>query len=377
MASLGGAVSFFLGGPLLLAGLVAGVAGLAAVAYWRDRDSDPGLTTEIALVLTTLLGALCTREAALAAGVGVALALLLAAKTPLHHFVRSVLTDDEGKDALIFAGATLVILPLLPNHAMGPYGALNPHSIWIVVLLVLGISTAGYVAVRLLGARLGLPIAGLASGFVSSVATIGAMADRVRKAPGLLGVAVSGAVLSTVATFIQLSLVIGATSLATLGALAGPLVCAGVTAALYGSIFTLRAVKDAPSEIPSGGKPGHAFNIATALSFAATLSVILLISAVLKAQFGQTGAEVAATVAGFVDAHSAAISIASLVAAGKMTPAEAVIPILLAVTTNTLTKAVVAWTTGGRAFALRVIPGLVLVVLAGWGGAWLAAGLFA
>ena len=288
-----------------------------------------------------------------------------------------MLTDDEGKDALIFAGATLVILPLLPNHAMGPYGALNPHSIWIVVLLVLGISTAGYVAVRLLGARLGLPIAGLASGFVSSVATIGAMADRVRKAPGLLGVAVSGAVLSTVATFIQLSLVIGATSLATLGALAGPLVCAGVTAALYGSIFTLRAVKDAPSEIPSGGKPGHAFNIATALSFAATLSVILLISAVLKAQFGQTGAEVAATVAGFVDAHSAAISIASLVAAGKMTPAEAVIPILLAVTTNTLTKAVVAWTTGGRAFALRVIPGLVLVVLAGWGGAWLAAGLFA
>ena len=94
VASLGGAVSFFLGGPLLLAGLVAGVAGLAAVAYWRDRDSDPGLTTEIALVLTTLLGALCTREAALAAGVGVALALLLAAKTPLHHFVRSVLTDD-------------------------------------------------------------------------------------------------------------------------------------------------------------------------------------------------------------------------------------------------------------------------------------------
>ncbi len=85
------------------------------------------------------------------------------------------------RDALIFAGATLVVLPLLPNQPMGPYDALNPRSIWIVVILVMAISAAGYILIRLLGARFGLPIAGFASGFISSTATIGAMGTRVRR----------------------------------------------------------------------------------------------------------------------------------------------------------------------------------------------------
>ena len=140
------------------------------------------------------------RQPALAAGVAVVVAILLAARTPLHHFVRSVLTESEVKDALIFAGATLVVLPLLPDRPLGPYGALNPHTIWIIVILVMAISAAGYVAVRMLGARFGLPIAGLASGFISSTATIGAMGARAAKAPDVLAAAVAGAVLSTVAT---------------------------------------------------------------------------------------------------------------------------------------------------------------------------------
>ena len=88
---------------------------------------------------------------ALAAGLAVTVAVLLAARSPLHRFVRSTLTEDELKDALIFAGATLVVLPLVPDRPMGPYGALNPHSIWILVILVMAISAAGYVAVRMLG----------------------------------------------------------------------------------------------------------------------------------------------------------------------------------------------------------------------------------
>ena len=171
------------GGALVLAVTVAGVAALVAVAYSKSRSDDPGLTTEIALILTALLGGLSMQQPALAAGMAVALAALLAARLPLHHFVSSVLTEGEVRDALIFAGATLVILPLLPNQALGPYGALNPRSIWIIVILVMAISAAGYVLVRMLGPRFGLPIAGLASGFVSSTATIGAMATRVGKAP--------------------------------------------------------------------------------------------------------------------------------------------------------------------------------------------------
>jgi uncharacterized membrane protein (DUF4010 family) len=355
-----------LGGTLLLAVVLGAVAVFVAIEAHRIQDADPGVTTEVALVLTVLLGAFAVRDPAMAAGAGVTLAILLAARTPMHRFVSSVLSAGEVRDALIFAGATLVILPLLPDRAVGPFAALNPHSIWVVVLLVLAISAAGHVAVRALGAKFGLPLAGLASGFISSVATIGAMSARAAKTPAVLSAAAAGAVLSTVATIVQMTIVIGATSATTLHALAGPLACAGLAAVAYGAVFTVRALHQSPVLEP---EPDRALNPAGALVFAATLAVILVASAALRAWFGETGSVVAATLAGLVDAHAAAISIASLVASGRMTAQDAVVPILAGFTTNTMTKVVFASIGGGRAFALRVVPGLVLVAASVWLGA--------
>jgi uncharacterized membrane protein (DUF4010 family) len=107
--------------------------------------------------------------------------------------------------------------------------------------------------------------------------------------------------------------------------------------------------------------------------FAATLSIVLLGSAALRDWFGEAGAVAAAGMAGLVDTHSSAISIASLVAAGKMAPADAVLPILVGLSTNTVTKVVLAVTAGGRAFAIRVVPGLLLVIAAAWAGALVGA----
>lgn len=368
VVSLAGAISVTAGGALVLAVTVAGVAALTTIAYFRSRDEDPGLTTEIALVLTALLGGLAMQQPALAAGIAVALATLLAARAPLHHFVRSVLTEAEVRDALIFAGATLVVLPLLPNRAMGPYDALNPHAVWIVVILVMAISAAGYILIRLLGARFGLPIAGLAAGFISSTATIGAMATRVRKNPGIMTAATAGAALSTVATIVLMSLVLAATSIATLRALAIPLLCAGIAATAYGIGFTIRTLREKDMPDP---QPGQAFSLPVALIFALTLSAMLIASAALRDWFGETGVIVAAAAAGFVDTHSAAIAVPSLVASGKMSAADAVLPILAALTTNTVSKIVFAGSSGSRAFALRLIPGLVLVAVAAWAGALL------
>lgn len=368
VASLAGAASVMAGGAGMLAVTVAGVAALTAIAYLRSRSDDPGLTTEIALILTALLGGLSMQQPALAAGMAVGLAALLAARTPLHHFVRSVLTEKEVNDALIFAGATLVVLPLLPNQVFGPYDALNPRSIWIVVILVMAISAAGYILVRMLGARFGLPIAGLASGFISSTATIGAMGARVRKSPDVISAAVAGAALSTVATVVQTCLVLAATSPATLRALSVPLICAGIAAVAYGAGFTVRALRERDAAEPQAG---HAFSFPVALVFALTLSAVLIASAALREWFGDTGVIVAAAAAGFVDTHSAAIAIASLVASGKMTAADAVFPILAAFSTNTISKMIFAWSSSSRSFALRLIPGLILVASAAWGGALL------
>jgi uncharacterized membrane protein (DUF4010 family) len=366
VTSLAGAISFIVGGAVLLAVVTAGVIILTVAAYWRGREDDPGLTTEIALILTVILGGLSVQQPALAAGLAVTVAVLLAARSRLHHFVGSVLTEDELKDALIFAGATLVVLPLVPDRPMGPYGALNPHSIWILVILVMAISTAGYVTVRILGVRFGLPIAGLASGFISSTATIGAMGARAAKTTNVLAAAVAGAVLSTIATIVQMTLVLAATSMTTLQTLWVPLICAGVVAVIYGAVFTVRALQQ---KTESESQSGRAFSLSTALVFALTLSSILVASAALREWFGETGIIVAAALAGFVDTHSAAISVASLVASEKMSAADAVFPILAGLSTNTISKMFLAGTAGGRSFAVRVMPGLIVVALAAWAGA--------
>ena len=366
ITSLCGAVAVIAGGELLLAVVTVGVFALAALAYWRALERDPGLTTEVALVATVLLGGLAVHDPTIAAGLGVLVAGLLTARTAIHAFVKSILTQEEVRDGLIFAGATLVVLPLLPDKAMGPYGALNPRTIWIVVVLVMGVSALGYIAVRLMGARFGLPLAGLASGFVSSAATIGAMGTRAARAPELLGAAVAGAVLSTVATFVQLVLLIGATDLATLRSLSMPLACGGGAALLYGGVFMALAFRQ---KVARQDEPGHACSVKSAILFAGLLAAILVASAALEDWFGESGLLAVASLAGLADTHSAAISVASLVASGKLGADAAVVPILAAVTTNSATKMIFAFTTGGTAFAVRVVPGLLLVLAAAWAGA--------
>jgi uncharacterized membrane protein (DUF4010 family) len=366
VASFAGAISFIVGGEVLFAIATAGIILLTGVGYWRGQQDDPGLTTEIALIVTTLLGGLSMQNPALAAGLAVTVACVLAARLPLHRFVRFAITEDELKDALIFAGATLVVLPLLPDRPMGPYGALNPHSIWVLVILVMAIGAAGHLAVRILGLRVGLPIAGLASGFISSTATIAAMGARTAKTTDVLTAAVAAAVLSTIATIVQMALVLGVTSIPTLRMLSIPLIFAGLAAVVYGGASMARALR---SKTESETQSGRAFSLTTALIFALTLSGVLVASAALREWFGEAGVILAAALAGLIDTHSAAISVASLVASEKMSAVDAVFPILAGLSTNTASKMIVAGISGGRSFALRVIPGLVIVVLAAWAGA--------
>ncbi|MPZ29380.1 MAG: DUF4010 domain-containing protein [Rhodospirillales bacterium] len=365
LASLLGATAMAAGDEIVLAAVALGMVAFAGLSYWRARDGDPGLTTETALVLTALLGGLAIKHPEFAAGLGVVVAVLLAARSALHRFVRSVLTDDELRDLLIFAAATLVVLPLLPDKPIGPYGALNLRTVWTIVILVMAVSALGYVAVRVVGPRYGLPLAGLASGFVSSSATIGAMGTRAKAEPELMKPAVAGAVLSSVATVVQLAILIAATNLPTLQALWLPLTFSGVAAMLYGGAFTLWALKQKTQKHET---QGSAFSLTTALTFAAILAVVLLAAAAAQDLFGEAGVLVAASAAGFADTHSAAVSVASLVSDGRIKPPQTIIPVLAAFTTNTVTKMAFAVTAGGHTFALYVIPGLLLMLAAAWAG---------
>jgi uncharacterized membrane protein (DUF4010 family) len=168
-----------------------------------------------------------------------------------------------------------------------------------------------------------------------------------------------------VATVIQLGVVLAATNWLTFAQLKIPLLGAGLAAITYGAIFTFKNIRDGGSE---SMLVGRAFSLKMAFIFAGTIVIVQLASAALGARWGRTGVIAAASVAGFADAHSAAVSVASLVASGKLSVEECALPILAALTTNTVTKTVAAITGGGRHFAFQIIPGLVLVVLSAWFG---------
>jgi uncharacterized membrane protein (DUF4010 family) len=373
IAALAGAAAALVDRAVVLPLTVAGVGLFAALSYWATlKDEGPGFTTEVALLLTVLAGALAIAAPAAAAALGAITALLLGGRERLHHFVGSVLTDEELRSALVLAAAVIVVLPVLPNEPMGPFGALNPYKVWRLVVLVLLIGSAGHVATRLLGPKYGLPVSGLASGFISSSATIGAMGSRAAKSPEILAAAAAGAVLSTVATVVQMAAVVGATSEPALQALTPALIPAGVAAAGYGALFMVQALRQPGAAAEAPGKP---FSLSAALVFAATLSAVMMASAALREWFGEAGAIAAAALGGFVDTHASAISIAAMVASGRLSPEAAVVPILAGFTSNGVTKVILASTAGGPAFARRVVPGVLLVTAAAWGGA-LARGFF-
>jgi uncharacterized membrane protein (DUF4010 family) len=366
LAALAGAASELIGGTPLLAVVTGGFALLAAAAYPRTATPPPGLTTAAALLVTVLIGALAVQQPELATGVAVTVTILLSLRERIHRFVKTALTETELDDLLVLGAAALVIFPLIPDRYMGPYDALNPRTIWRVVVLVMTIQAAGYIAQRVLGARCGLPLAGFASGFVSSMATVAAMCARARTEPPLLASATAAAALSTIATVTQTAVILATTSQPLLERLAIPLACVGATATAYGVAFTVIALREpAPNDVARG----HAVNVRMALLLAGLIAVVLVVSAALNAALGHNGVTIAAIVAGFVDAHAPTASSASLVASHKLGVAEAVVPVLGAFTTNTATKIVLAFTNGGRAFALRIVPGLVLCAVAAWLGA--------
>lgn len=374
ITALLGAVAQQAGGVILLASAIISVVLLAGLAYWRGRTENVGLTTEISLVMTVLLGGLSVTHPVVAAGAGVVVAVLLASRAYLHGFVRSVMTELELRDGLMLSAATLVVLPILPNQTFGPYAVLNPYLMWSVVIMVMVIAAAGHVAVRLYGVQYGLTLTGLASGFISSTATIRDMAGRARAEAAQMRGAVAGASLSSVSTVMTMSLVLAATNLPTFKALALPLLAGGLAAALYAAPWAIAALR-APPTFDENLSPNQnatpvvqvrAISLKAALVFSALLAAIMLAATAVQQEFGQNAMIVAAALAGLANTQSAAISIALVVGSGQLAPQDAVLPILAAITTNAGVRAVLAVSLGGGGFAGRVVPGLLLGLTAAW-----------
>ena len=146
LLSLVGAVAASLNQWAVLVGLV-GVGALVALAYFRTSEEDPGTTTAIAALVAYLLGALAYTRPAVAVAIAVVVAGLLVSKTRIHRFAREIVSEVELEDAVKFFVVAFVILPLLPDRQLGPYGVLNPANVWLLVVLLTGIGWVGYIGV--------------------------------------------------------------------------------------------------------------------------------------------------------------------------------------------------------------------------------------
>jgi uncharacterized membrane protein (DUF4010 family) len=344
--------------------LASGFVALGALAaYCLGDRKDPGLTGEVALVGTYALGVLAHSRPAVALEAGVAVAALLAFRVQLHRFVRDRITDQELLDALTFAIAAVVILPLLPNRPVDPFGLLNPFTVWRLAVVAMALSFMGYVAQRLLGGRYGLLVAGLAAGLVSSTAAVAAMGARAKAQPDLAAASAAGAIASMIGSLGYLLAIIGAVSPQLIVSLAVPLGLAVLLMFAYAVWLVRRTPK-----IMNGETVGRAFNVGAVLFFVALVGTFSFVSELLIRWLGAPGALIGAAVMGLADAHAASVSMATLLAGGRMAVASAAIGVVLTLTTNMAVKVPTAFISGGRAFGRQVTFGVLLLVAGLWIG---------
>ena len=362
LASLTGAGVQLLGQAWLTAVAAALVAGLALVSHYKDRSRDPGVTTEIALFLTFQLGLLSVPEPALAAALGVTVAVLLVARVPLQRFSTQVLSEQELRDALLLLASALVVLPLAPNQALPWLGGLNLRVVWQLVVLIMTVQALGHVALRLFGARLGLPLSGLVSGFVSSTATIAAMGARAVRHPELRTACVAGAWFSTVSTALQILLIAGLLYPAGLALFAPSLGSALLVALLLG----LAAFRRSALPLDDTAAAGRAFSLRQSILLALLFTGIAAAVAWLQQGLGTIATLAGTALAGLADAHSSAAAVMSLAARGEIEPPTMLTAVLLAFSSNNLSKMVAAYLAGGARYGSIVSAGLALVALAAW-----------
>ncbi len=361
LLSLAGAIAASFSQWAVVAGLL-GIGALLALAYFRTSADDPGTTTEIAAVVTYLLGALAYTRPALAVALAVVVVVLLVSKTRIHRFARDIVSEVELEDAIKFFVVAFVILPLLPDQQIGPYGVLNPAKVWLLVVLLTGIGWLGYIGVRALGPQRGLLVTGLAGGFVSASATTASMGRASRTAAGVRA-PLASALLASLATFVQLLVVIGLVDVEVLRRLwlpvaAATLVLVGIAAFVYRG--AVKTDPDRPTE-GDGGQPPKAdrpFALRPALILAAVLTLALLVGRWGADVLGPQGAVLAAFAAGLADAHAGSVAAATLAAKGDISVGTALVAVAAALGSNLLVKIVLAFTAGGRRFGLGFTAGM-------------------
>lgn len=326
---------------------------------------DIGVTTVTAGLLTFALGAISMKgHLSLAVSAGVLATFLLGVKTELHSAIRRI-DHQEVLAVLKLLIMTVVLLPVLPNRGFGPWEALNPFEIWLMVVLICTLSFVGYIGIRVLGDRKGVMLAALAGSLVSSTAvtiSLSRLPDENREQVRLIASAI---ILAWSVMYARTLIVVSVFGLSLLEGLSIPLGLATVFGLLISGIFfrSAKAARPQPSFVLH-----NPFDFWLALKFGLILAGTMLLAQALNEWAGDLGIFVAAGISGFADIDAATLTVA------RMTPdqvpvAVGVGAILLASVANTIFKAAIAIFNSKGALLSPILLGIgsqLLAILAGF-----------
>lgn len=339
----------------IVAVALAALAMIAIVSYLRDpsRTTDPGTTTLVALLLCYLLGALCWYgQLEIAVALAVTTTALLYFKPELHGFSHRI-SGTEMRAFLQFAAVAFLLLPLLPNREYGPWAVINPFRIGLLVVLISGLSLAGYAALKLFDRHRAIFAIGVLGGAASSTATTLAFARHARAGIVPVGVAALIVALANLSVLVRLGLITAAAAPRLLPVLAPIL---GI-ALIVGTIPLLLAWRRLPAQANTPDiVVRNPAELRTALAFALLFALVLLISAGVNAMLGPGGLFAVAAVSGLTDVDAISLSAMQLLRGGSIDAHTAAIVVCIAFASNLMFKLGTVAFVGGRAMALAVAP---------------------
>lgn len=364
LGTLGAMLASTANSPWLLPAIFLALAGLIIIARpWRERTEEwPGLTTEVAALMTFGLGVLVYYgPTELAVALGVVTAALLHLKPELHSAAGRVGAKDLYA-MLQFGLVAFVVLPVLPNRAMGPLNVLNPHHAWLMVVLVSGISLGAYVALRLIGPRHGALASGLLGGTISSTAVTFSFARHAKQTPDFSRPAAIAVVAATAVTVPRMAVEMGVVYPKILADAAAPLGCLLVAALIPLLLLWARYARSAPQEAPEVKNP---VRLGMALTFAAIYAVVILAVAAARHYLPAAGLYTVGALSGLTNVDAITLSTARLAAEEHLSNAQAIDVIILGFLANLVFKGGIAAALGTRAIARDLAAAFAVAIVAG------------
>lgn len=332
------------------------LVGAISIASLRNQQDDPGVTTELAFIMTYFIGAVCIWNINLAAGLAVTLTILLFAKETLHGLANQWISETELRDGVLLLALILIGLPLAPDKAYwGP--VLNPYTILKLLSLILLVQALAHFAKRLLSSRNAIVFSSLASGFVSSTATVANLGMEVRNNHADPKINAGAALMSCVATLVQMLIIVASISMAWLELLLIPSLISTLLLLAW-SIYLLR--KSTKNELSQKTDESRMFSFKNAIVITVALSTIQAAVYGLNLWLGDSGLIIGTFIASLFEIHAA---IAAIVVQGDPNTAQAT-PLLIALMAglcaHAMSKSINAGLTGGYKYALAFVPAQIL-----------------